>query len=55
MVGSVACYADENVDEVEVTEVLAYTSAEEDNASDVLTDITQILAGCPNCPRNPKR
>jgi hypothetical protein len=54
MVGSVASYANENVDVVEVSEVLAYNQAEEDAASDVLTDITQILAGCPNCPRNPK-
>lgn len=55
MAGSVASYANENVNKVEAREVLV-TSAQsaEDVASDVLTEITQILAGCPNCPRNPK-
>ncbi|MBA2728847.1 MAG: hypothetical protein H0U49_11835 [Parachlamydiaceae bacterium] len=61
--GSVTGYANENhnhfqfseaKEEIAVENLVATAQTAEEVASDVLTEITQTLAGCPNCPRNPK-
>ncbi len=63
MVSSVASYANENENTLKskelATEILkdsiaANEQTPEEIASDVLTEITQTLVGCPNCPRNPR-
>ena len=51
-----AAYACEDQDSLEIGGggTFAYRESQEDMASDVLDEITQILVRCPHCPGNPK-